>query len=129
MIDTTFTDDEAKELLRLWEALERVKTLVCGDEVPRWSKPDARTATRVLIADICDAALAAPKAPIAEGWRPIKTLPAGLVIAGTADGRIMIWRGEMLARNMDGPTPGHLQFPAIAWMPLPAPPTTGETDA
>lgn len=55
-------------------------------------------------------------------WRPIETLQGGeldFVLARTADGRVMQWRASMLARNLKGPTPDHLSFPAIEWMPAP----------
>ena len=57
-----------------------------------------------------------------EAWQPIETMPTGddLFLAATEDGRIMIWRGSILARNLKGPTPDHLSFPAVAWQPLPA---------
>lgn len=55
-------------------------------------------------------------------WRPIETLEGGeldFVLARTADGRVMQWRATMLARNLKGPTPAHLSFPAVEWMPAP----------
>ena len=55
-------------------------------------------------------------------WQPIETLEGGendFVLARTADGRVMQWRASMLARNLKGPTPNHLSFPAIEWMPAP----------
>lgn len=55
-------------------------------------------------------------------WRPIETLEGGekdYVLARTADGRVMQWRATMLARNLKGPTPAHLSFPAVEWMPAP----------
>ena len=55
-------------------------------------------------------------------WRPIETLEGGetdFVIARTADGRVMQWRVSLLARNLNGPTPNHLSFPAIERMPAP----------
>jgi hypothetical protein len=57
-------------------------------------------------------------------WRPIDTVPKGdeIFMAATADNRIMIFRGSILANMMKKSTPDHLQFPAIAWMPLPEPP-------
>jgi hypothetical protein len=57
-------------------------------------------------------------------WRPIDTVPKGdeIFMAATADGRIMIFRGSILANMMKKSTPEHLAFPAIAWMPLPEPP-------
>lgn len=57
-------------------------------------------------------------------WRPMSEMPDDdtLVLAGCPDGRIMIWQSSILARNLRGPTPNHLQFPATGWMLLPAPP-------
>jgi hypothetical protein len=57
-------------------------------------------------------------------WRTIDSIPKGdeIFMAATADGRIMIFRGRILARMMKASEPVHLQFPAIAWMPLPEPP-------
>lgn len=55
-------------------------------------------------------------------WRPIETLEGGendFVLARTADGRVMQWRASLLARNLKGPTPDHLRFPAVEWMPAP----------
>jgi len=55
-------------------------------------------------------------------WRPIETLEGGemdFVLARTTDGRVMQWRVSLLARNLKGPTPNHLIFPAIEWMPAP----------
>lgn len=55
-------------------------------------------------------------------WRPIETLEGGendFVLARTVDGRVMQWRASLLARNLKGPTPDHLSFPAIEWMPAP----------
>lgn len=57
-------------------------------------------------------------------WQPIETMPKGeeIFMAATVDGRIMIFRGSILASMMKCSTPGHLQFPAVAWKPLPSPP-------
>lgn len=57
-------------------------------------------------------------------WQPLAEMPDDdtMVLAGCPDGRIMVWRSSILARNLRGPTPHHLQFPAAGWMPLPAPP-------
>ena len=55
-------------------------------------------------------------------WQPIETLKGGdtdFVLARTADGRVMQWRASLLARNLKGPTPEHLSFPATEWMPAP----------
>ncbi len=55
-------------------------------------------------------------------WRPIETVPSGeeIFMAATAHGRIMIVRGSILATMMKRSTPDHLQFPAVAWKPLPS---------
>jgi len=63
-------------------------------------------------------------------WNPIDELAGApdLVLAYVPpdaqfpQGRMMIWSRDILARNIKGPTPGHLQFPATHWMHLPAPP-------
>lgn len=55
-------------------------------------------------------------------WFPIETLEGGeldFVLARTADGRVIQMRATMLARNLKGPTPAHLSFPAVEWMPAP----------
>ena len=55
-------------------------------------------------------------------WQPIETMPTGeldFILARTADGRVMQWRASMLARNLKEPTPAHLSFPAVEWMPAP----------
>lgn len=68
--------------------------------------------------------------PAADRWRPISEAPRDgtLFLACTADGRLMIWRGDILANAMANNTPNHLQFPATNFMPLPSPPIdqTGE---
>lgn len=59
---------------------------------------------------------------VAALWQPIDTMPTGeldFILARTADGRVMQWRASLLARNLKGPTPEHLSFPAIEWMPAP----------
>lgn len=66
----------------------------------------------------------------APGWRPIETAPKddALILAGCPadeefpEGRVMIWKGSILSRNLSDPTPRHLQFPATHWMPIPASP-------
>ena len=57
-------------------------------------------------------------------WRPIETAPKDgtLFLAVTKDGRMMIFRGDLLAHTMNMRTPDHLTFPATHWMPLPEPP-------
>ena len=57
-------------------------------------------------------------------WRPIESAPKGdeIFMAATADGRITIVRGSILANMMKRSTPDHLQFPAVAWKLLPSPP-------
>ena len=57
-------------------------------------------------------------------WRRMNSLPKnGQVLAAAADGRIMIWDVNILRTAMTPGTPGHLQFPAVAWMPKPNAPT------
>ena len=71
------------------------------------------------------AALSEARGKVGEAeWRPIETVPRGeeIFMAATADGRIMIFRGSILANMMKRSTPDHLQFPAVAWKPLPSPP-------
>ena len=59
-----------------------------------------------------------------NAWGPIESAPKGdeIFMAATADGRIMIFRGSILANMMKRSTPDHLQFPATHWRPLPSPP-------
>jgi len=62
------------------------------------------------------------KHAIEAQWQPIDTMPTGeldFILARTPDGRVMQWRASMLARNLKGPTPSHLSFPATEWMPAP----------
>ncbi len=69
-------------------------------------------------------------------WQPIETMPTGeeLILAwvppdgGFPDGRMMIWKASILARQFEPGqrTPNHLQYPATRWMLLPAPPPAGE---
>ena len=63
-------------------------------------------------------------------WLPIESAPkdASLFLAATSDGRMMIWRADLLARAMDMSTPDHLTFPATHWMPLPSPPDPARQD-
>src|SRR6185437_5498468 len=57
-------------------------------------------------------------------WRSMESLPeSGQLIAGTEDGRVMIWDAKILRTAMAPETPNHLRFPAIAWMPKPNAPT------
>lgn len=61
-----------------------------------------------------------PPPAVEGGWQPIETMPTGeldFILARTPDGRVMQWRASMLARNLKGPTPNHLSFPATEWMP------------
>ena len=66
----------------------------------------------------------------AVNWQEISSLPTGdeMILAWCppckdfVDGRMMIWRGIILARNLKGPTPAQLSFPATHWAHLPAPP-------
>lgn len=61
-------------------------------------------------------------------WQDIKTAPKGdeMFLAYCPpdeefpEGRMMIWRGSILAMQNDR-TPRHLRFPATLWMPLPWP--------
>lgn len=55
-------------------------------------------------------------------WKPIASMPTGeddFILARTEDGRVMQFRASILARNLKGPTPEHLSFPAIEWMASP----------
>lgn len=63
-------------------------------------------------------------------WLPISTAPKDhtLFLAATSDGRMMIFRGDLLARALDARAPDHLTFPATHWMPLPARPATAEVE-
>ena len=64
----------------------------------------------------------------APAWRPIGTAPKDetLFLVSTSDGRMMIWRGDLLAGNLErqraGRQPDHLSFPATHWQYLPKPP-------
>lgn len=61
--------------------------------------------------------------PRAEEWRPISEAPRdGMFLAATADGRMMIWRADLLRTAMAQSTPDHLTFPATHFRPLPPPP-------
>ena len=64
----------------------------------------------------------------ADGWRPIETAPKDgtLILAWVPDGRMMIWRADLLAHGLSARTPEHLKFPATHWRPLPAPPEKKE---
>lgn len=48
------------EHMNALEAIQSIKDLVCGEAKPNWHTMSATTATRVLIADICDRALNYP---------------------------------------------------------------------
>lgn len=54
-------------------------------------------------------------------WLQIGTMPTDdrLIFAATNDGRVMVYRGSILTRNLAGPTPDHLSFPAAWWAPIP----------
>jgi hypothetical protein len=71
--------------------------------------------------DRLEAALAQTK-PEGMVWRSIHSMPSNdsMVIAKCDDGRVMVYRASILARNLQGPTPNHLQFPATKWMPIPS---------
>lgn len=67
-------------------------------------------------------------------WTPIDDetpTDQRMIIAGCPpcaefpEGRVMIWRADILARNLKGPTPAHLRFPATHWMPMIAAPERG----
>lgn len=60
-----------------------------------------------------------------QEWQLIETLLNNddFILAATRDGRRMIWKASILLRNIAGPTPKHLQFPATHWRSLPAPPS------
>jgi hypothetical protein len=80
---------------------------------------------------VCEDAVSAIIAVFDEvrnDWHPIGTMPTDdtLFLAATADGRMMIWRGDILAHSLRERTPHHLQFPATHWMPLPWPPPRRE---
>ena len=48
------------------------------------------------------------------GWRTLDTLPRDTpVLVACADGQVRIWTGSY---------PNRIRIPAVAWMPLPAPP-------
>jgi hypothetical protein len=59
-----------------------------------------------------------------DGWQPIETAPRDgeMILAATADGRMMIWKASLLQVAMEPTLSRHLQFPATHWMPLPEPP-------
>ena len=80
-----------------------------------------------LAAAYLDATVASASDPAPVGWRDIASAPKDgtLFLAATADGRVVIFRGDILATAMKKGTPNHLQFPAIAWMPLPVAPKNG----
>lgn len=79
---------------------------------------------RMAVDEIC-AALSHP----ADGWRDIESAPKDETLflaacppdANFPDGRVMIWKGSILAFQNDK-TPDHLRFPATHWRPLPAAP-------
>jgi hypothetical protein len=57
-------------------------------------------------------------------WQSIETAPRDgeMILAATADGRMMIWKASLLQVAMEPTLSRHLQFPATHWMPLPEPP-------
>ena len=71
-----------------------------------------------------EAMRAALTAALAAMWRPMVEAPVDdtQILAATDDGRVMIFSGEILFRIGLENQPTHLQFPAIAWMPIPSPP-------
>jgi len=76
------------------------------------------------------------RARLTNEWHSISTHPKGdrLFLAycppdpSFPDGRIMIWTGEMFARQNER-TPDHLRFPATHWRPLPEPPRKSRVSA
>jgi hypothetical protein len=52
-------------------------------------------------------------------WNDISSLPDDdtVVVARTADDRVMVWRAPILRAGMDPRTPEHLKFPAVLWRP------------
>ena len=99
---------------------KRVKILRLGYKIG----PDVASTTADLLSAL-SAALSEARGKVGEAeWRPIETVPSGeeIFMAATAHGRIMIVRGSILATMMKRSTPDHLQFPAVAWKPLPSPP-------
>jgi len=70
-------------------------------------------------------ARAALTAALAAMWRPMVEAPVDdtQILAARDDGRVMIFSGKILFRIGLENQPTHLQFPAIAWMPLPSPPS------
>lgn len=104
------------------EATEEMK--LAGTEA-RWGAPvRLRETMDDLSARVWAAMIAAaPQPPAPVTWRRIESLPTnGLLLAVTADGRMMIWEASILANAFNSKTPNHLQFPATHWMPLPEPP-------
>ena len=63
-------------------------------------------------------------------WLPIESAPKDgtMILAWVPDGRMMIWRADLLWRGLSNRTPEHLQFPATHWMPLPSPPDPARQD-
>lgn len=58
----------------------------------------------------------------AVAWRSIESRPTDdtFILARTDDDRpAMVWKASILARNLAGPTPEHLRYPATKWMPIP----------
>jgi hypothetical protein len=62
-------------------------------------------------------------------WQPFETAPTDDTpfLAGTDDGsgRVLIWRGSVLANARLASTTSHISFPATHWMQVPLPPKTG----
>jgi plasmid replication initiation protein len=61
----------------------------------------------------------------AQEWQPIQSMPASgdIIEAATSDGRVMIWRADILSNAMCAGTPNHLSFPATHWRHITLPET------
>lgn len=54
LLDGQTQDPRDAEIERLQAVLRQIKNTVCGDRAPCWSDADATTATRYIIADLCN---------------------------------------------------------------------------
>lgn len=77
----------------------------CGDP-SKCPDPVGCDIKEVLSADIC--------------WQPASTIPNDdtVLLAKTADGRMLVWRGSILRHQLSRYTPEHLRFPIIGWIDL-----------